>query len=851
MSEMIVQVRNKMLRRIGGVNHFVSHNKDYTIQFQFDESWDNVRTKMAVFAYEDGEYGSEIFDGDTCNVPELPREGRILIGVKAGEDLSTELLCIPVCKSADDVITDEYDEPDPKIYEQILDIINNLWNGGTTVYPSPVKFLASPSAAKVGDLIRVKEVDENGDVTRTEGFDVGVELEKKINAPQVAQVGEVLTVEEVDADGKPKKWKTQTVETAHPDWMENVSNNPGFVKNRTHYKQIVNGPGNPGYKVNLLDGTHRVGDIILLQSVTTNSLQKILMRGINSPDWDIYELCMLIKETDNNDKTYNLEVICKDRENIVEVNTLSEGNMKVLYSEQKKALLAYYFISNLSTLSTDDKTKFTQTGVYVQLAGNDYSEYAELWATYRLYLYTKLSNKYLNIRQDPPDWNENDPTKPGYIKNRTHYDSRHAVELFNTTVENTSLPFIKVADADIDVTKIDRVKMNVQIPASDGSVRTIEFDSDGGEITQNDVNGDGSQIDTTIKKTTGNVTEQYILPYFKTNEVADECTGTTGIYTAGLYMLSEREIIKGTFVGFGNAGELKTIDPKFIPLQLPYIIQKKKDGNVKIELPYEFVVGEKYRVVYTDSMGKKIDELTGVYSNNLGKVGIFQSGEEYADNNVNSNAYYILSGSDSMWINEYWERSMSPVFDGVYRVVEPGYSIPYYAIDGLEQSINAEIDRFETKYDRKMLEEVGDWKYMGFKKITSDTNEINTTTLFGGSYFSNIGKILVKLDLIITNSQSVDTTINFMFGGRIMGTAPVVSSSTNKKTYWFYATEIYNNVLCILFEGDSYYDYGDINIKSMTWFNSEAIQYIKISTGNPGYNVIAKNTKVTIFKAKR
>lgn len=208
MSEMIVQVRNKILRRIGGVNHFVSHNKDYTIQFQFDESWNNVRTKMAVFAYEDGEYGSEIFDGDTCNVPEFPREGRILIGVKAGEDLSTELLCIPVCKSADDVITDEYDEPDPKIYEQILDIINNLWNGGTTVYPSPVKFLASPSAAKVRDLIRVKEVDENGDVTRTEGFDVGVELEKKINAPQVAQVGEALTVEEVDADGKPKKWKT-------------------------------------------------------------------------------------------------------------------------------------------------------------------------------------------------------------------------------------------------------------------------------------------------------------------------------------------------------------------------------------------------------------------------------------------------------------------------------------------------------------------------------------------------------------------------------------------------------------------------------------------------------------------
>ena len=176
MSEMIVQVRNKMLRRIGGVNHFVSHNKDYTIQFQFDESWDNVRTKMAVFAYEDGEYGSEIFEGDVCKVPELPREGRILIGVKAGEDLSTELLCIPVCKSADDVITDEYDEPDPKIYEQILDIINNLWNGGTTVYPSPVRFLAAPNKAETGQFVRVKKVDENGEVEETEAVDVEKEL---------------------------------------------------------------------------------------------------------------------------------------------------------------------------------------------------------------------------------------------------------------------------------------------------------------------------------------------------------------------------------------------------------------------------------------------------------------------------------------------------------------------------------------------------------------------------------------------------------------------------------------------------------------------------------------------------
>ena len=61
-------------------------------------------------------------------------------------------------------------------------------------------------------------------------------LDNKIDAPQVAQVGEVLTVEEVDADGKPKKWKTQKVETEPQDWNENDPTKPGYIKNRTHYK---------------------------------------------------------------------------------------------------------------------------------------------------------------------------------------------------------------------------------------------------------------------------------------------------------------------------------------------------------------------------------------------------------------------------------------------------------------------------------------------------------------------------------------------------------------------------------------------------------------------------------------
>lgn len=351
-----ITVREKIAHTISDTC-IVCGNSDYVAIFDFDAEWDAYEVKTARFIWG-GTFTDVPFTGNECPVPVILDAVSVLVGVYAGELHTTTAAAVGVRRS-------------------IL--------GG------------SETEAEVSHEIK-------------DAF--GKMLAGKIDAPQVAQVGEVLTVEEVGEDGKPIKWKTQTVETAPPDWMENDSNNPGFVKNRTHYKQMMTGSaGNPGYKVNLLDGTHRVGDIILLQSCTTTLLQKFLMRGINSPDWDVYELCMLIKETDSNDKTYNLEVICKDRENIVEVNTLSEGNIKVLYSEQKKAFLAYYFISNLSTLSTDDKTKFTQTGVYVQLAGNDYSEYAELWATYRLYVYTKLSNKYLNIKQNPPipqPWRENE-----------------------------------------------------------------------------------------------------------------------------------------------------------------------------------------------------------------------------------------------------------------------------------------------------------------------------------------------------------------------------------------------------------------------------------------------------------
>ncbi len=59
-------------------------------------------------------------------------------------------------------------------------------------------------------------------------------LTKKIDAPQTAKVGEVLVVEEVDEDGKPTKWKTGEAAAGQvqADWAQNDAAAMDYVKNR-------------------------------------------------------------------------------------------------------------------------------------------------------------------------------------------------------------------------------------------------------------------------------------------------------------------------------------------------------------------------------------------------------------------------------------------------------------------------------------------------------------------------------------------------------------------------------------------------------------------------------------------
>lgn len=202
-------VREKIAQAVGDT-HIVCGNSDYTAVFDFDAEWDAYETKTARFIWN-GKYTDVVFTGTKCPVPVITGAFGVLVGVYAGDLHTTTAATVDteisiLCRNGLPA------DPPPDVYAQIIAKLNGM---------------ASPEWKDIQD----KPFTALGDGLSVDK-DNKLSVSGKIDAPQTATVGEVLTVEEVDEDGKPIKWKTQVVETAPPDWDENGSTKPGYVKNR-------------------------------------------------------------------------------------------------------------------------------------------------------------------------------------------------------------------------------------------------------------------------------------------------------------------------------------------------------------------------------------------------------------------------------------------------------------------------------------------------------------------------------------------------------------------------------------------------------------------------------------------
>lgn len=102
----------------------VCDNSDYVIEFTFDSEWDAYPYKTARFFYN-SKYDEVVFEGNTCPVPVISKATGVFIGIFAGDIATTTPAYVPCVKSIL-CLGGEHADPPEDVYNQIMELINNL-----------------------------------------------------------------------------------------------------------------------------------------------------------------------------------------------------------------------------------------------------------------------------------------------------------------------------------------------------------------------------------------------------------------------------------------------------------------------------------------------------------------------------------------------------------------------------------------------------------------------------------------------------------------------------------------------------------------------------------------------------
>lgn len=169
--------------------------------------------------------------------------------------------------------------------------------------------------------------------------------------------------------------------------------------------------------------------------------------------------------------------------------------------------------------------------------------------------------KGAKVQTDPPDLSENDPTKPGYVKNRTHYDSR-VIKTIEKTFENiTETKIVKLADANIDINRIVSYSMSWTDGENTNNIIVTDILID--DISEGFDKPTGSIFEIRSNDGHGPFMDYFAVPVEIPDQSGDG-SGATVTYH-GLYSIVDAGGILVKFrIEIHDSGELKTIDPKYI-----------------------------------------------------------------------------------------------------------------------------------------------------------------------------------------------------------------------------------------------------------------------------------------------
>lgn len=115
-----------------GAPVIVCGNSDYEVKFNFDTEWAGYKTKTARFVYTSAgvtRFKDVIFEDLRCPVPVLSGVQEVYIGVYAGS-LHTTTPARVYCKHSILCGLPQREEPTPDVYNQLMDLLASLQNGG-------------------------------------------------------------------------------------------------------------------------------------------------------------------------------------------------------------------------------------------------------------------------------------------------------------------------------------------------------------------------------------------------------------------------------------------------------------------------------------------------------------------------------------------------------------------------------------------------------------------------------------------------------------------------------------------------------------------------------------------------
>lgn len=126
MPDIQIKVADKIAT--GDDTKIICGNSDYIAVFEFDAEWDAYDTKTARFV-SCGKYTDVVFTGNECAVPVIQNTRDVTVGVFAGDlhtTTSAYFMCLPSILCGGGVPAD----PTPDVYAQILELLNNIADGG-------------------------------------------------------------------------------------------------------------------------------------------------------------------------------------------------------------------------------------------------------------------------------------------------------------------------------------------------------------------------------------------------------------------------------------------------------------------------------------------------------------------------------------------------------------------------------------------------------------------------------------------------------------------------------------------------------------------------------------------------